>query len=170
MGRKGTAPRAVTQPPARAYEDGEPQWTPDGKRIVFVRLDIARNLGAIFTVRPNGRRLRQLTPWELDAGDGPDISPDGKRVLFRFPAHSGFEGSNFATMNLDGTGFRQLTNTAPNERVLSASYSPDGTRITFARDGIAGLPDVWTMKTDGSDVQRVTSNELWDSGPDWGAR
>jgi TolB protein len=170
MGRKGTAPRAVTHPPARAYEDGEPQWTPDGKRIVFVRLDVARNLGAIFTVRPNDHDLRQITPWELDAGDGPDISPDGTRVLFRFPEHSGFEGSNFASMNLDGTGFRQLTNSAPDERVLSASYSPDGTRITFARDGIAGLPDVWTMKTDGSDVRRVTSNPLWDSGPDWGAR
>ena len=170
MSRKGTSPRAVTQPPARVYEDDEPQWTPDGRRIVFVRLDVARNLGAIFTVRPNGHRLRQLTPWELDAGDGPDISPDGTRVLFRFPEHSGFEGSDFASMNLDGTGFRQLTNTGPNERVLSASYSPDGRRITFARDGIAGLPDVWTMKTNGRDVRRVTFNALWDSGPDWGAR
>jgi TolB protein len=135
-----------------------------------MRLDVARNLGAIFTVRSNGHDLRQITPWELDAGDGPDISPDGTHVLFRFPEHSGFEGSNLASMTLDGTDFRQLTNSAPDERVLSASYSPDGTRITVARDGIAGLPDVWTMKTDGSDVRRVTSNPLWDSGPDWGAR
>jgi TolB protein len=170
MGPQGQSPRAVTHPPARAYEDNEPQWTPDGKRIVFVRFDVARNLGAIFTVRPDGHRLRQITPWELDAGDGPDISPDGKRVLFRLPEHNGFEGSDLASMNLDGTGFRQLTNSAPAERVLSASYSPDGRRITFARDGIAGLPDVWTMKTNGSDVRHVTFNELWDSGPDWGAR
>ena len=67
MGRKGTATRAMTQPRARVYEDVEPQWSPDGKRIVFVHLDVAGNLGAIFTVRPNGHRLRQLTPWELDA-------------------------------------------------------------------------------------------------------
>jgi TolB protein len=170
MQRTGNAPRAVTRPQSRVYEDDEPQWTPDGKRIVFMRLDVARNLGAIFTVRSNGHDLRQITPWELDAGDGPDISPDGTHVLFRFPEHSGFEGSNLASMTLDGTDFRQLTNSAPDERVLSASYSPDGTRITVARDGIAGLPDVWTMKTDGSDVRRVTSNPLWDSGPDWGAR
>ena len=108
--------------------------------------------------------------WELDAGDGPDISPDGKRVLFRFPEHNGFEGSDTATMNLDGTGFRQLTDTAPTERVLSAPYSPDGRHITLARDGIAGLPDVWTMQTNGRDLRRVTFNALWDSGPDWGAR
>jgi TolB protein len=170
MQSNGQAPRAVTHPASHLYEDDEPQWTPDGKRIVFTRIDTARELGAIFTVRSNGHDLQQITPWELDAGDGPDISPDGTRVLFRFPTHSGFEGSNLATMNLDGTGFRQLTNTAPDERMLSASYSPDGTRITFARDGIAGLPDVWTMKTDGSDVRRVTTNPLWDSGPDWGAR
>jgi TolB protein len=170
MQSSGQAPRAVTHPASRLYEDDQPQWTPDGKRIVFVRFDPARERGAIFTVRSNGHDLRQITPWELDAGDGPDISPDGTRVLFRFPEHAGFEGSNLASMNLDGTGFRQLTHTEPDERMLSASYSPDGRRITFARDGIARLPDVWTMKTNGSDVRRVTFDPLWDSGPDWGAR
>lgn len=169
MHRSGQAPRGVTHPRSRVYEDHQPQWTPDGKRIVFVRLDVARDLLAIFTVRPNGHDPRQITPWELDAGDGPDISPDGTRVLFRLPAH-GFEGSNLATMNLDGSDFHQLTDNAPGERMLSASYSPDGERITFAHDGIAGLPDVWTMKTDGTDVRHVTFNELWDSAPDWGAR
>ena len=139
--------------------------------IVFQRYLAPENTqGSIFTVRSNGHDLRQITPWDLDTGDGPDISPDGTRVLFRFPAHGGFEGSNLATMNLDGTDFRQLTHTPPGERMLSASYSPDGKRITFARDGIDGLPDVWTMNTDGSDVRRVTDNPLWDSGPDWGAR
>ena len=73
-------------------------------------------------------------------------------------------------MNHDGSGFRQLTNSAPNERGLSACYSSDGTRITFARDGIAGLPDVSTIKTNGRDVRRVTFDALWDSGPDWGAQ
>ena len=170
MQSNGQAPRAVTHPTTHVYEDDEPQWTPDGKRIVFSRFDLVNERGAIFTVRSNGHDLRQITPWELDAGDGPDISPDGTRVLFRFPEHQGFEGTNLATMNLDGTGLLQLTTTAPGERMLSASYSPDGARITFARDGIAGLPDVWTMKTDGSDVQHVTDNPLWDSGPDWGAR
>ena len=111
----------MTHPQTLLFEDDEPQWTPDGKRIVFVRSDVERGVGAIFTVRPDGHDLRQITLWEMDAGDGPDISPDG-------------------------------------------------TRIAFARDGIAGLPDVWTMKTDGSDVQPVTTNPLWDSAPDWGAR
>jgi site-specific recombinase XerD len=46
------------------------------------------------------------------------------------------------------------------------TISPHVLRHTAA----AGLPDVWTMKTDGSDVRRVTFNPLWDSGPDWGAR
>ena len=48
------APRAVTHPQTRVYEDDQPQWTPDGKRIALVRIDVARGLGAIFTVRPNG--------------------------------------------------------------------------------------------------------------------
>jgi TolB protein len=170
MQSSGQAPRPVTHPQSRLFEDDEPQWTPDGKRIVFSRFDVERGVGAIFTVRANGQDLRQVTPWDMDAGDGPDISPDGSRVLFRFPEHNGFEGTDLATMNLDGTGFRQLTHNTPGQRMLSASYSPDGKRITFAQDGIAGLPDVWTIKTDGGDVRHVTTNPLWDSGPDWGAR
>src|SRR4051812_24822643 len=35
MTRAGNAPRAVTQPQSRVYEDDQPQWTPDGERIVF---------------------------------------------------------------------------------------------------------------------------------------
>lgn len=124
MQSSGQAPRAVTHPQSRVFEDDEPQWTPDGKRIVFTRVDTARGLGALHTVRSNGHDLRQITPYDLDAGDGADISPDGKRVLFRFPAHSG-----------------------------------------FAHDGIAGLPDVWTMKTDGTDVQRVPRANCGTAGP-----
>jgi hypothetical protein len=70
-------------------EDDEPQWTPDRKRIVFLRFDVARERWALFTVRSNGYDLRQITPWDLDGGDVADISPDDQRGLFRFPAHDG---------------------------------------------------------------------------------
>ena len=66
MQSSGNAPRAVTHPQTLLFEDDEPQWTPDGKRIVFVRFDTERGLGAIFTVRPNGHDLQQITPWEWD--------------------------------------------------------------------------------------------------------
>ena len=60
--------RATTTAPV---EDDEPQWTPDGKRIVFTRFDPARELGAIFTVRSNGHDLQQITP---SAPDGVQAS------------------------------------------------------------------------------------------------
>jgi TolB protein len=75
MQSNGQAPRAVTHPASHLYEDDEPQWTPDGKRIVFTRIDTARELGAIFTVRSNGHDLQQITPWELTPATAPTSHP-----------------------------------------------------------------------------------------------
>jgi TolB protein len=63
---------------------------------------------SIFVIGADGRGLRQVTPWRLDAGDHPDWSPDGRRILFRAPEHF-FAGSNLWTVRPDGTGLKQLT-------------------------------------------------------------
>jgi Tol biopolymer transport system component len=52
--------------------------------------------------------------------------------------------------------------------VLSTSYSPDGDWIVHATNGIDGNADLFVMRADGTDNQRVTRTELWDSAPDWG--
>ena len=84
----GSHVRRVTLPRTRAAEDGDPQWSPDGKRIVFVRHNFTTKPTegqAVYVVNADGSGLRRITRFKLRAGDGPDWSPDGSQILFRSP-------------------------------------------------------------------------------------
>lgn len=171
MRADGSHVRRVTLPRTRTAEDNEPQWSPDGRRIVFVRENItAKPAGgqAVFVVNANGTGLRRVTPWKLRAGDGPDWSPDGKRILFRSPETDDFLNSNLFTIRLDGGGLRQITHPAKDTKVFSASFSPDGTSITLGLSGIDGEADVFRIGVDGSGLTALTRTASRDSAPDWG--
>jgi TolB protein len=171
MGVDGSDVRRVTLPPRLAAVDQEPQWSPDGSKIVFVRKNAtARPAGgqAIFVVNADGTGMRRITPWKLRAGDGPDWSPDGSEILFRSPQTEDFTHSNFFAIHPDGTGLRQITHARPSTKIYSASFSPDGQSITFGMTGVAGNADVYTMNADGSGITPLTRTRRWDSAPDWG--
>jgi Tol biopolymer transport system component len=75
----------------------------------------------------------------------------------------------------DGTGIRQLTHFDTTTRLLqNGSFSPDGKLIVFAttdgakRTARAELPDVLTMRVDGTHITPVTRERNWDGSPDWG--
>ena len=165
------------------------RYAPDGKRIVFVdyRLmslgdpgDPPTEVSALFTVRPDGRDLRQLTPWDIIAGD-PDWSPDGRRIVFsaRLETHQRIQSLMVVDANGDhrheltvddgvtgdGADFRY-------QESFNAGWSPDGKRIIFVRasytdaDGFA--LDVMTMRPDGSRLSRVATDGTDEHQPDWG--
>jgi TolB protein len=168
----GSHIRKVSLPATRTAEDGDPQWSPDGKQIVFVRHNVtARPAGqqAVFVIGANGKGLRRVTPYKIQAGDGPDWSPDGSQILFRSPETEDFLHSDIWTIHPDGTGLRQVTHAGPTTKVYSASFSPDGTAITVGMTGVAGQADVWTIGIDGTGLAPMTRTPLWDSAPDWGA-
>lgn len=171
IGIDGSGERRVTLPKSKTAEDVDPQWSPDGRRLVFVRMNGTarpRHGQAIFVVNADGTGVRRVTPWSLRAGDGPDWSPDGKEILFRSPETEDFLHSNLFAIHPDGTGLRQITHLAPGTRLYSASFSPDGRFITFGQSGVDGQADVWTMGTDGSGMTPLTRSPQWDSAPDWG--
>lgn len=94
---------------------GRPDWSPDGTSILFRTHpgDDPSGLGAnLYTIRPDGTGLRQLT----HAGGGGERylegswSPDGRSIVFE--TNRGADGeSNVFSMNPDGTGIRQITHT-----------------------------------------------------------
>lgn len=171
MGADGSRVRRVTLARTRTAEDGAPQWSPDGRRIVFVRHNLtAEPAGgqAVFVVNADGTGLRKVTPWKLRAGDGPDWSPDGRRILFRSPETDDFLHSDLFTIRPDGGGLRQLTHAPSGTKVFSASFSPDGTSITLGLSGVDGEADVFRVAIDGTGLAPVTRTSSWDSAPDWG--
>ena len=122
----------------------------------------------IYTARPDGSDLRQLTDPTLYGRD-PSVSPDGTRIAFT-------SGSEIWVMGIDGTDVEQLTDSNASEdnasgyrfRSVDPDWSPDGTRIAFTsnRDG---NDEIYTMNADGTGVRRLTNNTtgIRQSEPDW---
>jgi Tol biopolymer transport system component len=103
--------------------EGEPAWSPDGRRILFVQ----KTKGAAHTwpgptaisvtsIEDGSRE--QLT--QSSAADRePAWSPDGKRIVFVHTAARRGSSPDLYVMNADGTGLKRLTRTA-----RTAEWSP----------------------------------------------
>ena len=70
-------------------------------------------------------------------------------------------------MNVDGSGQRRLTDDPAEDRF--SSWSPDGKRIAFTSDRVAGANDeIFVMNADGGDEHQLTSGSVrGDFGPVW---
>ena len=66
-------------------------------------------------------------------------------------------------MNADGTGTTRLTSSNANDR--SPTWSPDGSRIAFARSSDGG--HVWVMNADGTGAKRLTDDQAEEGEPSW---
>lgn len=168
----GTGRRQVTGLTPGSTWDDEPQWSPDGTKLVFTRVDLEKKADAVFIVNVDGSGLFQVTPWELNAAGDPEWSPDGKWIIF--VAHPRDGSANVHKVRPDGTGLTNLTKQkAGGYQYLSSSFSPDGRLIVSARTpgtGPNGAADLVIMKANGSKIRRITKTKLWESSVDWGPR
>ena len=148
--------------------DGAPEFSPDGKHVLFWRTKAygSRCLyrGDVFVVRADGSApARNLTRTCRRSETSAHWSPDGRRVVFvkRTKAH----GLQIYVMYLDGTGVTRLTDgPAPNH---SPTWSPDGGQIAFisARDG---NKELYVMNVEGGSQTRLTNTpEAEESSPAW---
>jgi TolB protein len=176
IGADGSAPRTLLQLPAYGGDINWPHVSPDGRLIMFERSNspLSRpQLGrALFVMNADGSGVHRVTPWKLSAGDNADWAPDSSRILFHSNEGGDVERAQFYTVRADGSGLTQLTHFPfEHRRLFSASFSPDGQQIVFARAADrTGTGDVWVMNADGSGQRPVLQSPRWDSAPDWGTR
>ena len=111
----------------------------------------------IFTVRPNGRDLRQLTRVNGDAST-PDWSPNGRMIAFDVATEV---SAQIAIMNADGSGVHTLPIAPGNIVEADPSFTPDGRRLLFNTfNGSAEA--LWSMKLDGTDRRPITNGPTVD--------
>ena len=151
------------------YNLSDPQFSPDGKRLLFVEVGQPSDRAhAIFVSNVDGSGIRRVTPSRLTAGDNPDWSVDGKWILFRSNVELENKQSQIYLIHPDGSGLKQLTHFKSGAIVTSSSFSPDSKSIVFATTGVDGNADLFVMRLDGSRMHPITRTRLWDSAPDWG--
>ena len=91
---------------------------------------------------------------------GPEVSPDGKKVLFNISyenVEQNKSNNELYVMNIDGTEQVRLTRTAKSEG--GATWIEDGKRIAFIYADKDGVPQLWVMNADGSDRKCVSNFE-----------
>lgn len=133
------------------HADRSPVLSPDGRQLVFARSPLIRGSGSvqwgrshIYSMRPDGSRLRDLTPRlyirqrrqrNFDASE-PVFSPNGRTIAFTV----GSIGENILTMRPNGRRLRSLTGVGPQPlsrrfRLSEPAFSPSGrSLLVTARD------------------------------------
>lgn len=179
----GSGVRNVT---SGGFNDQQPAFAPDGRRIAFVRGDV----GDIFVVNLDGSHAHDVSK---DAGaqeTDPAWSPNGSQIAYtRVGCAPGDEtGSCVWVMNADGTGKKLLTtddvppgcpDVAPGHGTRYNSrqptWAPNGSEIAFTGPPNICLDptfvygsDIWAMKPDGSSKRDLLEdNHTSDRQPTW---
>jgi Tol biopolymer transport system component len=137
----------------------EPAWSPDGGTIAYEEIEVAcshpaciiRPMG-IRAIRPDGSGDRLLHLPGFPAAN-PAYSPDGSLLAW--------DAEGVHVSNSDGTADIVL---GPG---FDPSWSPDGTRIAFARYVDSFNVEIHVMNADGNEERRLTFQSGDDRDPVW---
>lgn len=129
--------------------DSEPDFSPDGRWIAFVRD------GDVWKMRADGSGQQAVTSGaEIDGR--PLFAPNGRYLLFE---RRGSEAGrrDLYTVRADGSALHQLVYSLADER--EATFAPNGRAIAFVIGGGTGAgatDDVYSVRPSGARLRRLT--------------
>jgi len=142
----GSEARKIASLPALQHE---PVWAPDGKAIYFLS-GPGGQAHDIYRVSADGKNLEQMTAAQL----------------YHFDLNIGVDGAIVFSSNRSGNYDIWVRDTAGKERVLVGTpdfeaqpvWLPGQGGIVFTR-AIEGIPNLWTVRADGSDAKQITRHK-----------
>ena len=161
--KKKSPARNITNSPEAV--DDDPDWSPDGKKIVFTSHAVTDDqtnsaTAEIYIIDANGKgKPRRLTN-NTEEERAPAWSPDGKLIAYSCRKGDVTEGRSFGTfeiciMNADGSGQKRITNNRVPE--LTLSWLSDGKQLIFQRAvGGVGQFQLFTINADGTGEKQLT--------------
>ena len=163
MRTDGTHLRRITSNGPDALPDGQPQFSPDGRHLVFQREEPTGT--QLMIVRVDGSGLRRLLPG-VD-GFAPSWAPTGERIAFTLVHHTVRHTSDIATVRPDGTGLRLLTHTTADTSAFTPAYSPPGSRLVWSQSTSTGCRLVVASAT-GRNPRPLPTGDGCILDPSWG--
>jgi Tol biopolymer transport system component len=150
--------------------DAWPTWSPDGRRIAFVRFPGPNSVGEIYLMDADGSSTTALFAPIPYGGWGMEFrfaawSPDGRLLAVH---HSNIYYGDIYLLGVDNVDNPMVPVHVASMAAWPA-WSPDGKKLAFVRlSGDDGYHDLYSMSMDGSDVSLLASGDggsIW--GPTW---
>jgi Tol biopolymer transport system component/tRNA A-37 threonylcarbamoyl transferase component Bud32 len=135
---------------ASTFREVFPQYSPDGKRIVFYSDRTGRD--QIWVCNSDGSNAAPITSIDASITGTPRWSPDGQQITFDSNA-----GGTFSVYAVRAEGGRPLKLTDGRADSFAASWSRDGRWIYFGSKR-SGRSEIWKMPSQGGAPVQVTRN------------
>jgi serine/threonine protein kinase len=139
---------------ASAAFDGDPRYSPDGRRIAFASTRSGRS--NIWICENDGTGLKQMTSLENGAftAGSPNWSPNGRWIAF--DARSADTESSIFKVDVLGGKPKRLTGPGPSD--LVPSWSRDSYWVYFSSNRGGGALQIWKVAAEGGEPVQVTRN------------
>jgi Tol biopolymer transport system component len=141
----GTNLRRLTTDTSANYQ---PNWSPDGRRIVFS--SDRDGHAELYLMNADGSGVMRLTRMGSGGWYQASFSPDGRRIAFQGRPDNRLTRDRVFVIHVDGSGLRQLTDSA--YAAEGPRWSADGSTIRFTQ---VPYPQRFWREMQEADMQRA---------------
>lgn len=158
-----TPPRQLTTPPPD-HSDHLPRWSPDGRQLMFQRID--EKSGCELHLMPSSGGPSRVVG-RCDRLNGRyDWLPDGSGVVGGLRPQAEGDSGPLAALHLSSGEWTPLSySLGAGDVDTDPRYSPDGATLAFRRN--LSNSDLWKMPANGGSPERLTRLGANITGWDW---